>query len=98
VKMSDPSRHTSSSVGASQKRSYRARAAAHASWANTANRAARTAPGTKAFLDRFERQVDPEGKLPQEVREQMAQSARTAYMLRLARLSAEARRRKSQNL
>jgi hypothetical protein len=28
----------------------------------------RTAAGTKAFLDRFDRQVDPEGVLPAEAR------------------------------
>jgi hypothetical protein len=41
-----------------QQRSRRARIAAHASWANTADRAGRTAAGTRAFLARFERQVD----------------------------------------
>jgi hypothetical protein len=94
--MSDLPPRTPAPRRAAQQRSYRARAAAHASWAKTPDRAARTAPGTRAFLDRFERQVDPEGKLPPELRKQMAQNARTAYMLRLARLSAEARRRKRQ--
>jgi hypothetical protein len=78
-------------------RRRRARIAAHASWANTANRAARTAPGTKAFLDRFERQVDPDGVLTQEVRAAMAKHARTAYMLQLAERSAAARRQKTQS-
>uniref|UniRef100_UPI000A46AA73 hypothetical protein n=1 Tax=Streptomyces specialis TaxID=498367 RepID=UPI000A46AA73 len=77
-----------------RKRSLRARAAAHASWAVTSDRTARTTPGTQAFLERFERQVDPERKLPAEVRRTMAVHARTAYMLRLAQRSAEARRRK----
>ncbi|GAA2311379.1 hypothetical protein SVIO_102960 [Streptomyces violaceusniger] len=77
-----------------QQRRYRARLAAHASWANTSDRKARTAAGTAAFLERFERQVDPEGALPAEVRQQMAVHARTTYMLRLAKRSAEARRRK----
>ncbi len=40
-------------------RSLRARMAAHASWANTSDRRARTAAGRKAAIDRFERQVDP---------------------------------------
>jgi hypothetical protein len=57
---------------------------AHASWANTVDRAARTASGTKAFLDSFERQVDPDGLLPAEARQAMARHARTAYMLQLA--------------
>ena len=79
-------------------RRRRARIAAHASWATTSDRTARTAPGTKAFLERFERQVDPEGVLPAEVRGAMALHARTAYMLQLAEKSAAARRRRSQAL
>ncbi len=75
-----------------RQRSRRARIAAHASWANTADRAERTAPGTQAFLTRFERQVDPLGVLPIEVRETMARHARKAYMLQLAERSAQARR------
>ncbi len=78
-----------------EQRRRRARIAAHASWANTADRTARTSSGTKAFLDRFERQVDPDGVLPEETRAAMAKHARTAYMLQLAERSAAARRRKA---
>lgn len=78
-----------------QQRSRRARIAAHASWAVTADRKARTSPGTAAFLDRFERQVDPDGTLPAEIRQVMARHARTAYMLRLAERSVAARRRRA---
>lgn len=78
-----------------QQRSHRARIAAHASWAKTSDRTARTSRGTKAFLERFERQVDPQGNLPVEIRQQMAKHARTAYMLQLAQRSAQARRQKS---
>ena len=77
-------------------RRRRARIAAHASWANTADRTARTASGTKAFLERFQRQVDPDGVLPEEIRTAMAQHARTAYMLQLAEKSAAQRRRRAQ--
>lgn len=80
-----------------EQRRRRARIAAHASWANTADRTARTSSGTKAFLDRFEHQVDPEGALPEEVRAAMAQHARLAYMLQLAEKSAAARRRRTQS-
>jgi hypothetical protein len=76
-----------------EQRRRRARIAAHASWAKTADRTARTSPGTKAFLARFERQVDPDGMLPQDTREAMARHARTAYMLQLAAKSAKARQR-----
>lgn len=77
-----------------KQRSFRARLAAHASWAKTSNRVARTSRGTQAFLERFERQVDPDLKLAPEVRREMAMHARTAYMLQLAQRSAAARRRK----
>jgi hypothetical protein len=77
-----------------EERIRRAKIAAHTSWANTANRADRTAAGTRAFLDRFERQVDPDGTLPPDVRARRAQHAKTAYMLRLAERSARARRRR----
>ncbi|HEV8528286.1 MAG TPA: hypothetical protein VGS60_12160 [Actinomycetes bacterium] len=79
-----------------EQRRRRARIAAHVSWSRTTDRAARTAAGTRAFLDRFERQVDPAGALPDEVRAIMAQHARTAYMLQLAERSAAARRRRAQ--
>ena len=45
-------------------RKLRAELVAHTSWANTEDRTARTEPGRQAFLEKFERQVDPEGKLP----------------------------------
>jgi hypothetical protein len=76
-----------------QQRAQRARMAAHASWARTRDRAARTSAGTQAFLRTFERQVDPDQSLPADVRRKMAAHARKSYMLRLAKLSADARRR-----
>jgi hypothetical protein len=66
------------------------------SWVNTSDRTARTSAGIKAFLDRFECQVDPDGVLPR----RSAQSwpnARTAYMLQLAERSAAARRRRARS-
>lgn len=53
-----------------EQRRGRARVAVHASWANTADRAARTT-GTKTFLDRSARQVDPDGALPEDIRAAM---------------------------
>jgi hypothetical protein len=76
-------------------RSLRARIAAHASWANTSDRAARTAAARRAALDRFERQVDPDGTLPAAERAQRGASARKAHFARLALLSAQARRARS---
>jgi hypothetical protein len=53
---------------------------------------ARTAPGRKAFLDRFEKQADPDGELPPAERVRQAEHARKAYFARLALKSARARR------
>ncbi|OAA21619.1 hypothetical protein UG55_105738 [Frankia sp. EI5c] len=74
-------------------RSLIARIAAHVSWANTPDRAARTARGRAAFLDRFDRQVDPDGTLPPAERARRAEHARRAYFSALALRSAQARRR-----
>lgn len=76
-------------------RSLIARLAAHESWANTADPSARTAPARRAMLDRFERQVDPDGVLSPEERERRAGHARKAYFARLALRSAQARRKAS---
>ena len=55
-----------------------------------------TAPGTAAFLGRFEHEVDPEGTLAPHERSRRAEWARRAYFSRLALKSAQARRRRSQ--
>jgi hypothetical protein len=75
-------------------RSLRGKIAVHTSWANTTDRSARTAPGRKAALERFEREVDPEGVLEPAERARRAEHARKAYFSRLAYLSARARRAK----
>lgn len=56
----------------------------HAKWANTDDRTAATAVMRQAFLDRFEREVDPDGTLPPLVRAQRAESARKKYFAELA--------------
>lgn len=76
-------------------RSLRGRIAAHHRWANTPDRTAATSLGRKAFLDRFERQVDPEGKLSCELRSRLAENARKEYFSRLAQKSAQSRAKKS---
>jgi hypothetical protein len=78
-----------------EQRSLRARIASHESWARTPDASARTAPGRKAFLDRFEKQVDPYGELPPTERARRAEHARKAYFARLALKSARARRARS---
>jgi hypothetical protein len=53
-----------------------------------------TAPARKAFLDRFEREVDPEGTLSPAERHKRAEHARKAYFTSLALKSAKARRKR----
>lgn len=82
------------SITTPTERSLRATIAAHESWARTPDRAARTANARKAALDRFEKQVDPDGILPPAERAKRAEHARKAYFIRLALKSAQARRRR----
>jgi hypothetical protein len=77
-----------------EQRSLIASIAAHESWAQTENRTARTAPARKAMLDKFERQVDPDGTLLPAERAIRAEHARKAHFKRLALKSAQARRRR----
>jgi hypothetical protein len=78
--------------GTPEDRSQVARIAGLTSWANTTNRTARTQPARDAFLARFDRQVDPDGRLEPHQRAQRAEAARRAYFAQLARRSARARR------
>lgn len=77
-------------------RSQIARIASHVSWSKTEDRAARTAPANRAFMARFEKQVDPDGVLSPEERAKRAESAKKAYFLQLGRKSAKVRAAKSQ--
>ncbi len=76
-----------------EQRSLRARIGAHALHAQVVDPAAHTAPARAAFLDRFEREVDPDGALPPAERARRAEHAKRAYFARLALASAKARRR-----
>lgn len=60
------------------------RIGAHESWARTADRSARTAPGRAAAMARFEKQVDPDGVLTSAERAVRAEHALKAHMQRLA--------------
>lgn len=78
-------------------RSMRARAATHTRWAAEADRSAATAAARAAFLDRFERQVDPDGTLDPAERARRAEHARKAYFAQLALKSSKARRRRAED-
>ncbi len=78
-----------------QQRSLRASLAAHTLHSRIEDPTAHTAPARQAFLDRFEREVDPEGRLAPAERARRAEHARRAYFQRLALKSAQVRRRKA---
>ena len=73
-------------------KSINARIGAEISWSRTSDRSARTRPAREKFLQRFEREVDPEGVLPVDERRLRAEHAKRAYMLRLAKRSVAARK------
>ena len=56
-----------------------------------------TAAARRAFLDRFEREADPDRVLPLEERARRARHLRKAYFARLALRSAQSRRRRAQH-
>jgi hypothetical protein len=74
-----------------EQRQARARLAAFAQWAQTEDWSARTAPGRTAFLKRFEKEIDPEGRLDPETRAKRAEAAKRAYFTKLALASSRAR-------
>jgi hypothetical protein len=75
-------------------RVIRAQIAANTSWANTEDRALRTAPARRALLEKFEDQVDPDRKLTPKERAKRAENARKAHFQRLALKAVKARRQR----
>lgn len=65
-------------------RSLRARIASNTAWANCPDRTAKAKNAQRGLLARFEREVDPDGVLPDDERLERAKSARRAHMSRLA--------------
>ncbi|UQA92672.1 hypothetical protein [Streptomyces halobius] len=75
--------------------SLRAQIAAHELWANCQDPAAHTLPARQAFLDRFERKVDPDGVLDPAERARRAEHARKRYFKTLALKSSQVRAAKA---
>lgn len=70
--------------------------AAHASWARTPDRRARTAAARRAVDERFERLVDPDGVMTPEDRAAAVENARAAHYRRMALASVRARRARAE--
>lgn len=68
-----------------------ARAAAHESWAQTPDRAARTEAARAAALLKLEAEVDPDGVMSPSDRRKAAENLRKARLLRAAQKSADDR-------
>lgn len=77
-----------------EQRSHRARIAAH-TLHGTHDPVKLTEPARRAFLERFEREADPEGILPEAERKRRATHLMKAHMGRLALASSKARRAKA---
>ncbi|WP_242890126.1 hypothetical protein [Actinomadura litoris] len=73
-----------------EQRSQRARIAALTRWSREDPRP-NGERGQRGLLDKFEREVDPEGALTPAERARRAEAARKAHMTRLAYRSAKAR-------
>jgi hypothetical protein len=69
--------------------------AANKRWANTEDRAAATLPARRGFLDKLEREADPNNELLPAERAKRAENLRKAHYARMALNSARARRRRA---
>jgi hypothetical protein len=79
-----------------EQRSQRARLAAFALFAKV-DPVAHTEPARRAFLERFENEVDPDRTLSPQERARRAEYARKAYFARLALRSSQVRSRRKQS-
>lgn len=74
-----------------EQRTLRARLAANIRWSKVRDRAAENAKARAAFIEQFERQVDPNGEMDPVTRARAAENARSAHYARLALRSAMVR-------
>lgn len=72
-------------------RRLRASAAAHTRWSKEPDYRAATQPARDGLLARFEREVDPDGTMPDAERIRRATQLRKAHMQKLALKSSQAR-------
>lgn len=79
----------------SSRRSNAASIAALTRWGHADTKAG-TAPARRAFLDRFEREADPEQKLDPDERARRADRLRRAHFKRMAAKSAQSRAKKKE--
>jgi hypothetical protein len=84
--------------GRSSANSARGRIGAFSKWARTEDRTLATAPARRAFLRRFEIEVDPDGRLSSEERAKRADFAMRAHMARLSQRGIQARRPKQRQV
>jgi hypothetical protein len=73
--------------------SSHARAAVHQSWANTIDRAARTAPARAAYLAKLEQAVDPDGRMTPRDRAKAAENLRRVRLEKASQKAARKRKK-----
>ena len=76
-----------------EQRAMRASIAAYTQWAKESDPTGRTAGARAAFMERFEREADPDGVLDPAERARRAEHLRRAYFTRLALASSRARKK-----
>lgn len=77
-------------------RSQAGRLGAYVSWANTPDRAKRTAPARRGLEAKFERMViEKHGQLPPAEHAKCVEATRSAYFAELTRKSVRARKQKN---
>jgi hypothetical protein len=76
----------------------RAKHAAHTRWSrlSTAERRVAVAPGLRAMLEHFEKQVDPDGALSEKERAKLAKNARQAQLAEARRKALKVARERQQ--
>lgn len=78
-----------------EQRSLRGRIAAHARWSRDGDRVGQAKKAQAGLLAKFEREVDPDGKLSPKERRRRAENARAGYMAQLSFLASKARAKKA---
>lgn len=77
-------------------RAQAGRLGAYVSWANTPNRAARTAPARRGLEAKFDRMViEAHGELPPDEHAKCAEAFRNAYYAELTQKSVRARKQRA---
>lgn len=74
-----------------EQRSMRSRLGAHAKWAQTEDRTAATEKLRRGFIEKLEREVDPDGSMDPAKRARLVENKRKEHYARMSLASSRAR-------